>query len=492
MRRVSWLALALAAPLVSSHAQTRRWNDRADAPASEDAPTVTLTVDGARVFTYNTPVRIRFKVSDNAYAVVARVASDGRLTILFPQSRTDRSYVRANTEQIVRGRRTGAFASFYTVEPPGTGFVFAIASYAPIDLSAFKNSDFERMGIASPFQLASRGLSLRPESMIERFASWVLFDNQTPFDYDVDYYSVEVPQFASKASMCLGFSDLLYGEDLYSSMASYAPNPIYSNCRNYYNTYMNCLPFAIYGYSSFCSSFVGSRIAQNGPGTTPGPITPGTPADTSSINRGVLRGGLWQPDTVGRVADHDPRIKDTQADQRARAAGTRAASEADWDHVYSIPRHSLEGMKRTSNGPDKTPQERRAERFTQENEINNGRPTVDPGAQRRAEASRRANDPGNGPSEQPRRMGETGGASPRSGDAPARETPRTYNPPPREARPPREAPPPRETPRQQAPPPPRQAGGSESARSAPPPKTEPASQTKGTSGSTENPKKPPM
>ena len=80
----------LAAPALLSAQDVRRWNDAAKSDLSEEAPSVSVWIEGGRALGFGDAVRVRFRVEDDAYAVVGRVDSEGRLTILYPRSRTSR------------------------------------------------------------------------------------------------------------------------------------------------------------------------------------------------------------------------------------------------------------------------------------------------------------------------------------------------------------------------------------------------------------------
>jgi hypothetical protein len=176
---------AVLAPTLS--AQQVRWNDRPTTTWSEEAPRVRITIEGNRAVYSGTPMRVRFEASDNAFVTVVSVDDDGRMQILFPHSRTQRAAVRGGQIYYARNPRLGGEYSFVANGRMG-GYVFALASYAPLDFSTFENRDYDRIGGWSRFTVANRSISRRPDVFIDRFAASVLWDTDTPYDYDVDYY----------------------------------------------------------------------------------------------------------------------------------------------------------------------------------------------------------------------------------------------------------------------------------------------------------------
>ena len=154
---------------------------------TDQAPRVRVAIDGPRAVSPGMPMRVRFEVSDDAFVTVVRVDENGRMSILFPYARNQRAAARAGMVNHVRNPRLGD-ASFIATDRMG-GYVFALASYAPLDFSSFENRDYDRVGGWSAFTQVNRTNASRPDVFIDRFAATVLWDRDTPYDYDVDYYT---------------------------------------------------------------------------------------------------------------------------------------------------------------------------------------------------------------------------------------------------------------------------------------------------------------
>jgi hypothetical protein len=343
MRRTMMLlgALALVAPSLS--AQQVRWNDRPTSTWSEEAPRVRVTIDGNRAITSGTPLRVRFEVSDNAFVTVVSVDDDGRMQSLYPYSRNQRAAVRGGQIYYARNPRLGGEYSFVATGRMG-GYVFALASYAPLNFASFENRDYDRIGGYSRFTLANRSIARRPDVFIDRFAATVLWDTDTPYDYDVDYYfPIRYPS-STMSAYALCSSLTRYGGSAYGGVPWWqyvdyelTPYPLRSMCRDFYQG-MYCL-----GWASLFS-YQGCNF---GTVATAGPVTPvpGQPTDTAVVpNEGVVRGGLAAPTPVpipvgaGDPAPPVERVGGGRFDQ-ARGVGS------DLDDVLSIPTRATRKMK---------------------------------------------------------------------------------------------------------------------------------------------------
>lgn len=350
MRALARIAgvLLLAAPLSAAAGQTSRWNDRAFDSWTEQAPRVQVWIESGRVAQYGGPVHVRYQVDQDAYVVVGRVAGDGRLTILFPTSRTQRSFVRGGTPHRVYGRRAGNAASFYAVDNGSGGFVFALASERPIDLSRFETRDFERIGSMSRFNVSVRRYVYRPDEFMDRFAAAVMWDNNTPYDYDVDYYVTDTFGFANSLAICHGYNRLMYDWDdsFYSSVYGH---PYASMCRSYFNSYLRCIGLSVYGGYALCSPNYYDRPTRFA-GREPGPQS-STPDTAKRANIGIVRGGLWAPDTVSRAVDSESRdSRVSQLREGTRESSISGLRDREWDRLYAIPQRAVNGMRKASDG----------------------------------------------------------------------------------------------------------------------------------------------
>lgn len=330
-------------------AQQVRWNDRPTNTWSEDAPRVRINIEGSRAVSSGTPLRVRFEVSDNAFVTVVSVDDDGRMQILFPHSRTQRAAVRGGQVYYARNPRLGGEYSFVANGRMG-GYVFALASYAPLDFSTFENRDYDRIGGWSRFTLANRSIGRRPDVFIDRFAAAVLWDTDTPYDYDVDYYfPIGYPSTMSAYTLCGSLmrtgGSYYYGVPWWSMVDfDLSPYPLRSMCRDFYRG-MYCIGGA---------SLVSYHGCNIGTVATGGPVVPvgGQPTDSTVVpNEGVVRGGLFAPTPVPiPVGGGDPAVPA----ERLTGRFDEARRADDLDNITSIPARATRKMKEDDARREKT------------------------------------------------------------------------------------------------------------------------------------------
>lgn len=319
--------------VAQANAQTSRWNDRTTERWTEEAPAVRLWFDGSsQLLGFGGVARVRFETDEDAYVIVGRVDSDGRMSILFPYNRTQRPFVHGGVSNIVRSRRGGSSYSFVSYERWGMGFVFAISSYEPMDLSRFQNRDFESYdGVMNAM---ARRYTGNPQRIVERFAPWVLYDRDTPYDYDILNYSVESPTFASYSSYC--------GNSGFGSYSSLYDPSFCSHALGYFG--FVCGGYWGYG-SALCYDPLWGRIIRRGPiiaGGNPPPTTPGQPTPGDKVPNTKLIPQVGNPNDPG-TKQGGPQ-KALELPTRPSVGGT--ADDDELNRVYSIPRRALDDLRR--------------------------------------------------------------------------------------------------------------------------------------------------
>lgn len=328
--RLSLSTALLITPILAAGSQTTRWNDRSNERAIDDAPPVTVWFENSRELRFGSSARVRFRVEDDAYVVVGRVDSDGRMTILFPYNRTGRAFVQGGADNIVRSRRGGSAYSFTAYERWGVGFVFAISSYEPLDFSRFQSRDFQSYdGVAN--SIARRYIG-SPEKVVERFAPWVLWDKDTPYEWDIVNYAVESPTYASYSPYC--------GGGYYGNYGGYGGMYNQGFCNSAYGYYgFFCSSFFGYG-SALCYDPYFGRFGNRGGTIAYGPpAVPTTPID--KVPNTKLIPQLGHPGDDGKINGVQ---KGLEPLTRPTTGGTVGDDEL--DHVYSIPRRALDDMRR--------------------------------------------------------------------------------------------------------------------------------------------------
>lgn len=127
----SWLgwALLLVLPLQSTHA----------APVPAPGGRVMVWTEQEGPYGRGERARVYLSTDRAGYVTVLRVDTDGRLRILFPREPWDDNYVRGARTLEVLGAR-GA-PGFTVDDPPGVGYLFAIASSEPFDYDQIARGD---------------------------------------------------------------------------------------------------------------------------------------------------------------------------------------------------------------------------------------------------------------------------------------------------------------------------------------------------------------
>ena len=465
--------VALVASALPAQNPTVRWNssDPAFADEQDAAPAVRVWLD-QRVYHAGEPVRVGFRTDEDAYVIVARVDWNGNLTVLYPSSRTRVSAAFGGRDTFVRSARLGARGTFVATERPGsTGYVFALASRYPLDLSRLTMRDFSSWVTGVSLGQPSTRYIGDPYRVIQRFARVVLFNENADWDYDVEFYSVDEPYFRSAGNLYSGYCNSASSRSGYGSYYGYSNGfddddfgGFGCGSRSYYSCFT---PYYGYGYALplFCGQLGrGYGRVATGPAR---PVRPPRGIDSSKVNP-------WAPDSVGRPnVDKGPRHAngpDVMAVDPSRPNPVSTGWRGEDDLSFSIPSRALRGLR-----------ERRSEtgRPTEGTNAGSGpipmpsRPTPEMGPQPiewvrppRAVESPAGGDVDRMPTRgairrEPRQEPDRGGVrdhnppsrSPENPDREPRRAPdsppreigggRDYNPPPRmDQRPPRESPPP--------------------------------------------------
>lgn len=427
MRSRSQATLIVSAMLVLSaqaSAQLTRWNTNARAEdVLDDAPAIQVWIDGPSIIPSGGAARVGFRVDEDAHVLVGRVDWNGRLTILFPATRTRPTFVRGGVDRRIAGDRLGGVGTFIANEAPGmTGFVFAIASYLPFDLDNVSASSFSRYATGYTFASARRYIG-DPDRVIGRISRAILYDDGAPFDYDIAYYSVDQPTYASSAGL------LSYCRTALRDSWYYGPSyDDGSACSSLYGWYNNC---AIYSFAWMYGSPYRCYGRYRPVVVTQGPVPPRVPRDSLATDSSKVN--PWAPDSIPVPnVDRQPAGKERDAIP-PRPLPVPVGGDDD-DRSFSIPERALpklgkDGLTRGSGAMEPgtgtmANQPRRSPEVAGSGSSEWVRPPRD---------IERAGSDGRAPARGPRR--ETGS---RGGDAPrdyvnTRDREPSYSPPPRRA-----------------------------------------------------------
>lgn len=363
MRRNILLALASLAAIPAAGAQTVTWNDRmSETEWLRDAPEVRVIV-GTRSPDPLQSVSVFYEVSENAYVAIVRVAGDGKMTILYPHNRNQRPFVRTGRRHEIQNPREGGFA--FTANDRYHGYIFAIASYAPLDLSSFESRDFDRFGAYSPFTQANREVAHQPDVFIDRFAAQVLWAPDTPYNYDVDFYFAGVRAIGI-ASAFSRFGSYTFGGSPFSAYAlcgtrfigvatrqkwqsiydlddytDFVPHPYRALCRDWYAG-LACLSYlAVFNTQTYwaCNQKYRDQSVQLAE------QVPGSTSDVTPVNEAMIRGGLFTPAPapVSTSLGGDPDAK------KAIDLSQFTTSPTEWAEFRSIPKRATDRLAETKS-----------------------------------------------------------------------------------------------------------------------------------------------
>ena len=179
------LVLALLAAIPVASCTTVRYIPAEATPAPVRAyrePSVELWLTTPRVVRRGTDVGVHYRTTENGYVTVARIDTDGRLRILYPRSWGSQNWVDGNRIYSVDRRNGWAFAAN---DLPGIGYVFAVVSSRPLELSRYAHgSDFDYVALGGDV----RG---DPYMAMRRFAERLLDDPGHPYAIDYAEYHVD-------------------------------------------------------------------------------------------------------------------------------------------------------------------------------------------------------------------------------------------------------------------------------------------------------------
>ena len=125
-------AIALAALLAAG--QSARAASRAHQP-----PGIRIWTNHGKVYRPAERVQVFFRTEHDAYVTVLRVDTDGRVRVLFPPEPGDSNLAHGGETYTVPG--VDGRDAFVVDDPPGLGYVFAVASQDPFAYDAFTEND---------------------------------------------------------------------------------------------------------------------------------------------------------------------------------------------------------------------------------------------------------------------------------------------------------------------------------------------------------------
>jgi hypothetical protein len=146
----------------------------------ERQPSVRLWFRADNLFRRGDAADVYYRTDDDAYVMIVRIDTDGRLDILYPAHPDDRQFVEGGRTYHVPGYNRG---SFHVSDDPGMGYVFAVASWEPFDL------DRVGYGRSGAYRYAGHRIHSDPFTAVQDLADDLLDDRHGYYAMDhVAYY----------------------------------------------------------------------------------------------------------------------------------------------------------------------------------------------------------------------------------------------------------------------------------------------------------------
>ncbi|MGH7713209.1 MAG: DUF4384 domain-containing protein [Gemmatimonadaceae bacterium] len=347
-------AFVLALPLlVQAQAPRARWSTAEYTGA--EAPVVRVWIPGTWNFRYGQAVPVSFEVSEAAHVAVFRIDGNGHLMLLWPQRNNLQTAVRAGREYRITGPRS-SYAAFSADYAFGQGMVIAIASSDPIDLSAFRR--YRNDPAYYHYVSAQRPYHGGVKSILNRLTQEVLYAPDSPYDYDVAFYSVAGRSFYTNAAYTscqydyFGYPTSRYYRS-YSAWHMGSPLGEWDDC--YGSTFFSyCSTWSVFygGFPAWCHR-LGFPEQPSGPiagGPQPGQPKPyvdmidsimARPVDKYPVNDGKTEQGAATGGTTHTVV---------MEPVREAPNGTRWLSDDENDAVSVPPRFRRENADQPRQG----------------------------------------------------------------------------------------------------------------------------------------------
>src|SRR5688500_17228727 len=147
-----------------------------------EAPDVELWVSGDNLFRRGDRARVYFRTDEDAYVTIVRIDTDGRVDILFPEDPYDNAEVRGGHTYRVYGH---GHEPFVINDYPGMAYIFAIASWEPLDCESVSR------GRHWDYRYAGGRVHRDPYEAARDFAELMLQDSRAAYTFDVAEYHVE-------------------------------------------------------------------------------------------------------------------------------------------------------------------------------------------------------------------------------------------------------------------------------------------------------------
>lgn len=184
MLRPTAVALTLAALALPLRAEDSPVRGSLSGWSHGDQPGIRIWTSHGEVYRRGERVRLYFRTERDAYVMILRADSDGRLRVLFPRVPSENNYVRGGATYDVPnyGRRD----AFVVDDDPGVGYVFAVAAQDQFRWDPWTSADHWQLERVSDGRIHGD-----PYSSLEELVQRILPEGYADYDTHLLPYHVE-------------------------------------------------------------------------------------------------------------------------------------------------------------------------------------------------------------------------------------------------------------------------------------------------------------
>jgi len=154
---------------------------------ANEPPGVRIWTDHGEVYRHAERFQVFFRTERDAYVTVLRVDTDGRVHVLFPLNPGDPNLARGGETYTVPG--VDDRDAFVVDDPPGVGYVYAVAADDPFDYDAFATDG--RWNLQTTASLVDGRIHGDPAASLQEVAQNILPQGYADYDTHLLPYDVE-------------------------------------------------------------------------------------------------------------------------------------------------------------------------------------------------------------------------------------------------------------------------------------------------------------
>jgi len=154
---------------------------------ASEPPGIRIWTDHGEVYRHAERFQVFFRTEHDAFVTVLRVDTNGGVHVLFPLDPGDPNLARGGETYTVPG--VDDHDAFVVDDPPGVGYVYAIASDSPFVYDAFATND--RWDLETTASMTDGRIHGDPSAALQELAQNILPPNYADYDTHLLPYDVE-------------------------------------------------------------------------------------------------------------------------------------------------------------------------------------------------------------------------------------------------------------------------------------------------------------